>query len=242
MSSNAAKGILGGICISLGAMSYLCLTNIYLSAFMFFIGLWLILVNDLHLFTGRIGYLSEIKYLKVNYPTILKTLLYNTIGILVFTVIFFGLGKDAINININKLDAAITTRSDASYLSSFLLAILCGILINAATTSYKVCKDRGSNTFITPLICVFSIVFAGAFHCISDIFFIFAGVLFKFIHGYFQDISVVSLLLHWMLVALGNTFGAMGWHYLLLKSRNERKNDYGFEKSYTSETYRGFSD
>jgi formate/nitrite transporter FocA (FNT family) len=241
MKQDAAKGILGGICVSIGATTYLSIKNIYLATAMFFIGLWLILVHDLHLFTGRIGFLAEFKYIKDNIKPIFKTFIYNLIGIIGFALVFIGISKNTLNININRFEEVLITRSEAPFVELLLRGVICGFLVDTAITGYKRQTARMGIDAITPFLCVLSILFIGGLHCIADAFFISSAFILRHLYGYFNNILFWRLIIGWFLVVIGNGIGAMIWHRLLLQTNKGEKTN-GFERSYTSETYRGFSD
>jgi len=66
------SSILAGIAISIGSIAYLVTQN----AMFFPIGLFIVVVYNLHLFTGRVGYISK----KSDFPKLLLMLLGNVIG------------------------------------------------------------------------------------------------------------------------------------------------------------------
>ena len=189
MKQDTAKGILGGICVSIGATTYLSIENLYLATTMFFVGLWLILVHDLHLFTGRIGFLSEFKYIKDNIKPIFKTFGYNIIGVLCFALIFFGISNNTLNININRFKEVLIVRSEISFIEMLMRGIICGFLIDAAIAGYKRRTARVGMDIVTPLACVLSILFIGGLHCIADAFFMISALILNRLYGYFTDIS-----------------------------------------------------
>lgn len=226
MRENGTKSVLAGICVSIGATAYLTISNTYIAYAMFFLGLWLILINNLKLFTSRVGYLSEFKYFKDNLPVIIKTLLLNLFGV----CIYICLTQNAVGINIMKLGGMLISKVTTPLLSVFILSALCGALVDAAVSGYRQCSIQGSNSFITPFICIMGFVFIGGFHSIADAYFILTGLYYKLFHGLFMHISFTPLLLYWIIVLLGNTVGAMIWHFLLIKSNEGEKKRNGFER------------
>ena len=72
------KSILAGIMIGIGATTYLSLENKIVGSVLFSIGLFVILIKELNLYTGKVGYIfnNNLSYLK----EVIITLIGNFMG------------------------------------------------------------------------------------------------------------------------------------------------------------------
>lgn len=157
------SAVASGIVISVGGTVYLSVENKILGAFLFTVGLYAIVLNGLHLYTGKIGYFPLEKDKKSYAVMILFTWLGNLAGTTVGALAISntridGVGEAARQICQTKL-------SDAP-LSIFLLAIFCGMLMFIAVEGYKVSENpvilfMGVSVFI---LCGFE-------HCIANMFY-----------------------------------------------------------------------
>ena len=131
------KSILAGIMIGIGGTVFLSLENKVAGATFFAIGLFIIVIYQLNLYTGKIGYIFE-NNLKYAYET-LVTIVGNFIGtffvgfILKFTRIYANISEKAQGMCATKLDDSIT--------SILILSFFCGILMYLAVNGYKTMKD-----------------------------------------------------------------------------------------------------
>lgn len=145
----------GGASIAIGSLLYLNVGGIC-GALGFSIGLYLILWFKLHLYTGKIGYISK--------PIDAANLFFILLGNIIGCFVCFIVQPHPIAIQL------ITTKLEANLFIVFIKAVLCGILIYAAVEQYKL------GISYAPIIAVPAFILCGAEHCIADIcFFIAAG-------------------------------------------------------------------
>lgn len=160
------KSILAGIMIGIGGTIYLSLDNKIVGAFLFAIGLFIIVTKGLNLYTGKIGYVfnNKPKYI----IELLITLIGNFIGTylvglsLRFTRVYSTIGAKATNLCMIKLDD--------TFISILLLSIFCGILMYLAVNGYKVMEDSfGKYAGVFLGVAVF--ILCGFEHCVANMYY-----------------------------------------------------------------------
>lgn len=187
------KSILGGILIGLGGTVYLSVDNKIAGAFLFGLGLFTIINLEFNLYTGKIGWLG-----KENWKEVLMTLLGNFIGTNLFAFLLLQT-KLA-----EKLKAAVAPSVEAKladgYVSTFILAIFCGMLMYIAVRTFK--KLPNILGAVTVFLCVAVFILSGYEHCIANMF-------------YFALASSPLEYLPTLLVTIaGNSVGGIGLHQL----------------------------
>ena len=138
------SAVLAGMMIGMGGTVYLSQSNPVVGSFLFAVGLLTVVVFQLHLYTGKIGYLPFQK------PVYLIELLVTWLGNLAGTFItatmvrnsriFEGMAERAAQIAAVKLND--------SFLSIFLLAVFCGMLMFIAVDCFKTQKGCSTLQFI----------------------------------------------------------------------------------------------
>lgn len=176
------KSIFGGIGIAIGSYLFLQIANPIIGAFCFAIGLLVILNLKLKLYTGAIGYVSNLSDLK----DALIILVGNAIGC---CLMFAYPTERAIEIVSNKL-------AHPLYLT-FINAIICGILIYCAVECFKNGKDY------MVIAAVASFIIFGAEHSIADMCYIFSARIFNWNVLLFIIIVIIgnaigSLIFNWV--------------------------------------------
>ena len=160
------KSILAGIMIGIGGTIFLSLENKVIGAFLFAIGLFIIVTKGLNLYTGKIGYIfdNDLKYV----IEVLITLVGNFIGtflvgfVLRFTRIYSAIGQ--------KSGAICQAKLDDSILSIFILSVFCGILMYLAVNGYKVMKDSfGKYAGVFLGVAVF--ILCSFEHCVANMYY-----------------------------------------------------------------------
>lgn len=127
------SAMIAGMLIGVGGTVFLSLQNSVVGSFLFAIGLFSVVGFQLQLFTGKIGYLIFEK--PVYFIELGITWLGNLIGTYVVawmvqhTRIYQGISEKVVRIAAVKLGD--------SFLSIFLLAILCGLLMFIAVDLYR---------------------------------------------------------------------------------------------------------
>lgn len=160
------KSILAGIVIGIGATAYLSLENKIVGSVLFSIGLFVILTKELNLFTGKIGYILEndLKYVK----EVVITLFGNFIGtFLVGNILKFTRISDIIIPEARKICEIKLTDN---YMSIFILAIFCGILMFLAVDGYKKAKDNFAK-YGGFFLAISVFIVCGFEHCIANMYY-----------------------------------------------------------------------
>lgn len=187
------NSILAGIMIGIGGTIFLSLDNKIVGAVLFAIGLFIIVVKGLNLYTGKVGYIfdEEPKYL----IEVLVTIVGNFIGtyfvgkILSLTRIYEAISAKAQTICAIKLND--------TPLSILILSFFCGILMYLAVNGYKTGKDTFSK-YAGVFLGVVVFILCGFEHSIANMY-------------YFSVASMFSLrtVAYLLLMILGNAIGCV---------------------------------
>ena len=186
------KGIFAGLLISIGGTAYLAASNKILGSFLFSIGLLMICIYKMNLFTGKIGYIIIEK--RGYIWDLLITLFGNFVGtyiggLLIRNTRFISYQEKAINLSKVKLDD--------NFLSIFILSMFCGMLMYMAVNNYKK-VDNSLGKYLSIILCVMVFILCGFEHCVANMY-------------YFSVANVWSIETFWFLtiMILGNSFGAI---------------------------------
>ncbi len=200
-----SDGILAGFMIGIGAIVFMSSDNRYIGAFLFSLGLFSVVCFKYNLFTGKVGYipLRKPEYLYEVVVTLLGNLFGTFFAASLFNASRFssaavsGLTVSACE----RANASMITKINDSPLSSFVLAIFCGLLMFTAVEAYRKCKEE--NNFAGA---VFGVVFpvvvfiiCGFNHCIADMAYYFMG-------GCPEPVKALP---YFVIVILGNSLGGM---------------------------------
>ncbi len=164
------RALLTGMLIAMGGIVYLSCDNKYIGSAMFGTGLFTVLTFGLALFTGKVGYAVEQK------PRYLIDLCVIWVGNLAGAVI------TGLLIQMTRVGAAISEKAAAlcevktndSYLSIFVLAFFCGMLMFIAADGYKNLTNpaaQGLAIFLPVMVFILS----GFEHCVANMFYFTAG-------------------------------------------------------------------
>ena len=164
--SYLVKSILAGIMIGVGGTIYLSMENKVIGATLFAIGLFMIVINNFNLYTGKVGYIfdNKPKYL----IEVIVTIIGNFIGTFLvgyglrFTRVYTSLHEKAFNICKIKLDDSI--------ISILILSIFCGMLMYLAVNGYKVMKDNFAR-YASVFLCVIVFILASFEHSIANMYY-----------------------------------------------------------------------
>jgi formate/nitrite transporter FocA (FNT family) len=211
------KGILAGICISIGG--FLCLkVNIaasskVLGAFLFPIGLILICNFGYFLYTGKICYLFENK--EQSYPEKLISLFTglagNLIGCLVCALLIRLVNKDAIAESLTSVfyeysDSALLFKNlrntvsgkiNTVWYSTLILSAFCGMLVYIAVEGFKVIEHH-IGKYLVLILAIAGFIICGFEHSIANMF-------YYFLAGNFSVEAFISILL----IVIGNSIGGL---------------------------------
>lgn len=160
------SAILAGMLIGMGGTVFLSQSNPVVGSFLFAIGLFTIVVFQLHLFTGKVGYTPFQK------PVYLIELAITWLGNLVGTWITACMVRNSrIYEGMAERVAGIAEVKLAdNFLSLFLLAIFCGMLMFIAVDCFR--NVQGSTLrFIGVFIPVMVFILSGFEHVIANMFY-----------------------------------------------------------------------
>ena len=178
--------------IAIGGTVFLSIENKVIGASLFSIGLFGVLIYNLNLYTGKIGYLItnfNLKYIK----ELIITLIGNFIGacsvgfILRYTRIYDNIYEKALNLANIKLNDNI--------LSIFILSIFCGLLMYYAVNGFKKQTDFGKYLVVYLGVAVF--ILCGFEHCIANMYYFSVA-----------DIWSLKTLGYTGIMVLGNSIGS----------------------------------
>ena len=156
------KAIVAGLLIGIGCTVYLNMDNSIVASFLFGLGLFTIINLELNLFTGKIGYIN-----KSNYIEILITLIGNTIGV---NVMAFLMKQTRLHSKlVEKSVPIVDNKLSDTYVSLFLLAVCCGMLMFIAVATFK--KQPNILGTLAVFLCVSVFILAGFEHCIANMFY-----------------------------------------------------------------------
>ena len=163
--------LLAGICISIGGVAYLSCDIKFVGALFFTVGLFIILIANFNLFTGKVCYMFDNK---PSYLLKLVLIWFGNLGGAMLSGWLFSLTR-LVSISEKCIELCQTKLND-SLLSLFILAIFCNILIFIAVHGFKNAKQN----FVKVLCLFFGVsvfVLCGFEHCVADMFyFSFAGL------------------------------------------------------------------
>ena len=192
--SNYLSAILAGVFIGIGGASCTLCGNQYIGALLFCVGLYPICAAKLNLFTGKVGFVQDSTDV-LSLPIIL---LGNWMGALL-CAIFVLLARPEIA---PLVATTVEARMGQPLVQTLSMAILCGVLVHIA-----VWLVRNKNQYLGIFICIPAFILCGFEHCVADMFtFAISG----------EAISV-SANLHILLVAAGNSLGALATQQVLKK-------------------------
>lgn len=186
------KSFLAGIMIAIGGTVFLSIENKVIGASLFSIGLFGVLIYNLNLYTGKIGYLItnlNLKYIK----ELIITLIGNFIGacsvgfILRYTRIYDKIYEKSLILANTKLNDNI--------LSIFILSIFCGLLMYYAVNGFKKQTDFGKYLVVYLGVAVF--ILCGFEHCIANMYYFSVA-----------DIWSLKTLGYTGIMVLGNSIGS----------------------------------
>ena len=186
------KGIFAGTMIGIGGIVYLNSANSFIGACLFSVGLLTICIYKMNLFTGMVGYILINK--KSYILKLSSTIIGNFIGTFICAL---GITFTRISTISSKARNLVDIKLNDNYLSVFILAIFCGILMYIAVNNYKkVGTEIGK--YIGIFMCVMTFILCGFEHCIANMAYITIANAWSW-----------KALLYVLIMILGNSFGAI---------------------------------
>lgn len=193
--SQLANGVIGGMLIGVGGCVSLSCENKYIGSLLFSLGLFAIVQFGFGLYTGKVGYIPLRK------PAYLLECLFTIIGNAIGTFLdAFLLQQTRIYPPITeKAMASVETKLGDGYLSMFILAIFCGMLMFLAVDNARISRAESGHIEKTVgvIFCVMVFILCGFNHCIADMFYL------------FLTNRIVDAGAYLPLVILGNSVGGM---------------------------------
>ena len=185
------KAILAGGAISLGGLAFICCQNQIIGSLFFVVGLFLVLVANLNLFTGKICYICDNPKLEF-VETLIVVYLGNLIGCYIFgSLLQISKFTDLATIFKATLDA----RMNRQWYEIIILGVFCNLCIFIAVKGYSQNKEIWKK-ILSLFFGVSVFVLCGFEHCVADMFYI------TFCQSW--SIKSVGFIL---LVTLGNIIG-----------------------------------
>lgn len=187
------KAILAGIMIAIGGTIFLMSENKVIGACLFAIGLFVIVVSNLNLFTGKIGYI--VGSARAFILEVVLTLIGNFIGtFLVGSVLHFArISKDLVV----KSSIMVSVKLSDNLWSIFILSVFCGILMYLAVNGYKVIKDP-LGKYLVVFLGVIVFILSGFEHCVANMYY------FTIANAWSSKTA-----LYMLVMILGNSTGAI---------------------------------
>lgn len=169
------KSILAGFVIGIGGTVYLSCDNRYIGAFLFSIGLLLVLIYEFDLYTGKVPYM---KLKRASVKRVAVALIGNTIGAFITGIIF-----SFTNLELSQKAAALCNRKLSEGLRVAVLAIMCNVLIFFAIDIWH--KSEWNSDMKVALralmvvLCIMVFILCGFEHSIANIFYFSLGRVFN---------------------------------------------------------------
>lgn len=160
------SAILAGMLIGMGGTVFLSQSNPVVGSFLFAIGLFTIVVFQLHLFTGKVGYTP------FNKPVYLIELVVTWLGNLVGTWITATMVRNSRIYEgmAERVAGTAEVKLSDDFTSIFLLAVFCGMLMFIAVDCFR--NVQGSTLrFIGVFVPVMVFILSGFEHVIANMFY-----------------------------------------------------------------------
>lgn len=196
------KGILAGLCITLGGSVFLACENRYVGAILFSVALLSICMLGFSLYTGKVADLAG-EHRPADFARLFAGLAGNALGCLAFGLLV-RVGLPALGAKAETLCAAKLTQTVAETL---IRAFFCGVLMYLAVRIY-----RQKQTPVGIFFCIPVFILSGFEHSIANLFYFSAAACFTWK-------SALTV----FLVILGNSVGGLTIP-MLEKCTKEREN------------------
>ena len=159
------RALMTGFAIGIGGVAFLSCDSKYIGSFLFGTGLFVILSFGFNLFTDKVVSAVE------NKPSYLLDLLIIWLGNLCGTVL---MGEMILCTRVNGISEKAKTICDAkfadTYLSIFILAIFCGMLMFIAAEGFKKIENPVGK-MLAVFLPVMAFILSGYEHCIANMFY-----------------------------------------------------------------------
>lgn len=218
------SGILAGICIGFGGLTFVVCCSLGLKivgAFTFSIGLLLICFIGLNLYTGKIGFAFEEKR-KSYVLDLLVIYIGNIIGAVMFGYLIYATNlingdMKAVLENIKTSRTIIVSGNGGqTWYSALISSICCGALVFLAVYGWKKAEHYLLKALIL-IFCVATFVICGFEHCIANMFYLSLA-------NAWSGQTILDI----VITTLGNSIGALLIYFILffIKKIFVEKNNY----------------
>ena len=191
------SGILAGICVSIGGCVYLNISNNIIAAIFFSIALLMVCYLELHLYTGKIGFVIN-NHNKKDFADLGVMLIGNIIGTIC-------MGLLPLNIDSQKIETIITNKMALSIPLIFINAFMCGVLMYVAVYIFK-----NKQSIVGIIFCIPTFILCGFEHVIADCYYFIAS----------RTINLDSIIFL-CITLLGNTAGSIAFALLHYNIKNK---------------------
>ena len=184
------SGFLAGICVSIGGCIYLNIQNNIVAAIFFSIALLMVCYLQLHLYTGKIGFVIN-NHNKKDLADLGLMLIGNIIGTICMGLIPFNLDSE-------KIETIINNKMALNIPLIFINAFMCGVLMYVAVYIYK-----QKNNIVGILFCIPTFILCGFEHVIADCYYFVAS----------RTINLDSIIFL-CITLFGNTVGSICFSFI----------------------------
>ena len=185
--------VAAGICIGIGGTAFLSIENKVIGALFFTVGLFVIVTNGYNLFTGKVCYIFD------NPPK------YTALCALIWAGNFAGTYLTGTLVRLTRIADTVVPKAQSicdaktndGYLSLFILAVFCNIMIYIAVDGYKNIEHQVGK-YLALFLGVAGFILCSFEHCIANMFYFSVG-------GAWDGEAFLCLLI----MTLGNVLGGV---------------------------------
>ncbi|MFA5526500.1 MAG: formate/nitrite transporter family protein [Acholeplasmataceae bacterium] len=191
------KAVLSGIVLGISGAVYLSVESQPLGALLFSFGLLLIVSKGYYLYTGKVGYLFP--YQRGYGFMLFISLMGNLVGSGLIGLLFRFSAPDEI---VQKSYLLSISKLDQMWYHTFILAILCGMMVYIAVQSYKA-LELSALRLIIVIMCVVIFILAGFEHSIANSVYLFVGNVWTIKSIFYLSLWIIgngigSIVLRWI--------------------------------------------
>lgn len=204
------SSIMAGMYIGLGATGYLLIDNKVAGSFFFCVGIFLVMNYYNMLFTKVVPFFTHGKY---TLPEVGITFIGNLIG---GTLYSLAISQTRLAEKLtHKIDDIMAVKLGDNYLSLFIMAIFCAMLVAYATFGEKIYPQNKNLSVLFTFLFIMAFVVCGFDHIVANAFY------YSFYS--IQNGFSVSILPSFFVVLLGNITGGLLTGYLELYRTKDSK-------------------
>lgn len=204
------SAIMAGMYIGLGATCYLMLDSKVAGAFFFCVGIFLVINYYNYLFTKVVPYFTHGKY---SVGDVAVTFAGNLIGGILYSFAI-SLTRLAPKLTV-KVNDIMSVKLGDNYLSLFIMAFFCAMLVAYATFGEKIYPDNKLLAVLFTFLFIMAFVICGFDHIVANMFY------YSF-HA-IENGFAWSMLPSFLIVLCGNIAGGLFTGYLELYRTKEKK-------------------